>query len=80
MRLLGDLVVRVAVGVDGLVELLVRHERVDELVVGVQQAAEPLLVFDVVNLAKGSSTSVNHTFPVFAFSHPMQSSATNEDI
>lgn len=52
MGLLGEVVVRVAVGVEGLVQLLKRHEGVDELVVGVEQAAEPLLTFNVVNLAR----------------------------
>lgn len=50
VRLFGNLVVRVAVGVNGLIELLVRHERVDKLIVGMQQATQPLLMLDVVNL------------------------------
>lgn len=43
VRLLGQLVVRVAVGVDGAVELLKGHKRLDQLVVGVEEAAQPLL-------------------------------------
>lgn len=43
MGLLGELVVRVAVGVDRAVQLLEGHQGCDEFVVGVQQAAEPLL-------------------------------------
>lgn len=50
MGLLCEFVVRVAVGVDGLVELLKRHEGVDQLIVGVKQRAQPLLVVDVMNL------------------------------
>lgn len=43
VRLLSQLVVRVAVGVNRAIQLLECHERRDELVVGVEQAAEPLL-------------------------------------
>ena len=54
MRLLGQLVVRIAVGIEGVVQLLKRHERVDELVVGMKQAPKPLLAFDIVNLNRPS--------------------------
>ncbi len=70
VRLLGNLIVRVAVGVNGLVELLIRHERVDELVVGVEQAVEPLFVLNVVNLTShipqvcSQYTSILFTCPV----------------
>lgn len=50
VSLLGEFVVRVAVGVDGLVQLLKRHESMHELVVGMEKAAEPLLALHKVNL------------------------------
>lgn len=43
MSLLGEFIVRIAVGVNGLVQLLKGHEGMHKLVVGVKQAAEPLL-------------------------------------
>ncbi|KAH6605680.1 hypothetical protein Trco_004833 [Trichoderma cornu-damae] len=47
MSLLCKLVVRVAVCVNGLVQLLKSHEGVDQFIVGVEERAEPLLVVDV---------------------------------
>jgi hypothetical protein len=48
--LVSHLVVRVAVGIDGAVELLEGHQRGDQFVVGVEEGAEPLLGIDVVDL------------------------------
>lgn len=50
VSLLGKLVIRITVGVNGPVELLERHEGGDELIVGSQKAAEPLLRFNMVDL------------------------------
>lgn len=58
MRLLGEIIVRVAVGVDGAVELLEGHEGGDQLIVGVQQAAQPLLRLDVVDVAEDLPTEL----------------------
>lgn len=46
----GNLIVRVAVCVDGPVKLLKGHESVDEGIVGVEQAAQILLLVYVMNL------------------------------
>jgi hypothetical protein len=48
--MVSHLVVRVAVGIDGAVELLEGHQRGDQFVVGVEEGAEPLLGIDVVDL------------------------------
>lgn len=50
VRLLSQLVVRVAVRINRLIHLLVGHQSMDKLVVCMQQAAQPLFVLDVVNL------------------------------
>lgn len=50
MRLLRQLIIRVTVRVNRAVQLLECHERHDELIVGVQQAAKPLFGFDMMNL------------------------------
>lgn len=50
VRLLSDVIIGVAVSVNRAIKLLVGHEGVDELVVGVEQAAQPLLVLDIVDL------------------------------
>jgi len=48
--LFGKLVFRVAVGVNGAVQLLKCHESQHELVVGVEETTQPLLVLDIMNL------------------------------
>ena len=48
--LLRELVLRVAVSVDGVIQLLVGKERQDEIVVRLEQAPEPLLVLHMMNL------------------------------
>lgn len=48
--LLSQLVIRVTVGNEGPIELLERHKRMDELVVGLEEASEPLFALDVVDL------------------------------
>jgi hypothetical protein len=50
MGLLGQLIVGVTVSIDGTVQLLKGHQGVHKLVVCMEQAAQPLLIFDVVNL------------------------------
>lgn len=54
MRLLGNLIIRIAVRVNRLIKLLIRHERMHKLIVGVQQATEPLLMLYIVNLFTAS--------------------------
>lgn len=48
----GNLVVRIAVGVNGAIHLFERHEGMDKLIVCVKKSAEPLLVLNMMNLAK----------------------------
>jgi hypothetical protein len=50
VRLVRHLVFRVAVRVNRSVQLLKRHERQHQLIIGVEQAAQPLLVLDEVYL------------------------------
>lgn len=50
VSLFGQLIIRVTVRVDRAIQLLECHERHDQLVVGMQQAAKPLLRFDVMDL------------------------------
>jgi hypothetical protein len=61
MGLLCEFIVRVAVGVHGLVELLKGHEGVNQLIVGVEQRPQPLLVIDVMNLCSPRLVSLLST-------------------
>lgn len=48
--LFGEFVIRVTVGIDRAIQLLKRHERGNELVVGLDEGSEPFFGFDVLNL------------------------------
>ena len=48
--LLRELVIRVAIGVDGVIQLLIRKERQDEIVVRLEQASKPLLMRHMMDL------------------------------
>lgn len=50
MCLFCEFVIGVTVGIDRAVQLLKRHERGDELVVGLDEGSKPLFGFDVLNL------------------------------
>lgn len=50
MGLFGKLIVRVTVGIDRAVKLLKRHESVHKFVVGMQEATQPLLFFNIIDL------------------------------
>lgn len=54
MGLLGQLIFRVAVCVDRAIQLLERHKSHDKLIIRVEESAEPLLVFHVMNLYKSA--------------------------
>ena len=54
---LGNFVIRVAVSVNRAIQLLKRHQGRHELVICVKETAEPLFMFDVMDLFP--ETSVN---------------------
>jgi hypothetical protein len=52
VSLFGNLVVRIAIGVNGAIHLFERHKSMDELIVCVEKSAEPLFVLNMVNLSR----------------------------
>lgn len=60
MSLFGKFIVRVTVSIDGSIELLERHQGVDQLIVGMKQSSKPLFMLDVVNLSLISISCTRH--------------------
>lgn len=56
MSLFCEFVIRVTVSVHRLVQLLKRHEGVNQFIVGVEERAEPLFVVDMMNLFPAGSS------------------------
>lgn len=48
--LLREVILRVAVRINGVIQLLVGQKRQDELVIRVEQAPKPLLMLNMMNL------------------------------
>lgn len=55
MSLLGKLVIGITVCIDRAIQLLESHERGDELVIGLDEGAEPFFSLDMLDIAENMS-------------------------
>lgn len=58
MGLLGEFVIRVAVGINRLIQLFKGHEGMHKLVIGMEEATEPLLILNEMNLQAKNALAI----------------------